>query len=158
MRSTMNKYLEKFVNDNYEKPGKALDLGAGDFGDVNGLKQRGWDCEGVDLNTGIDLEESFHSKKGPFDLVYSNYTIQKIKNKKQFVMNIFDNLKPNGYLFLHTFDKSNENGDSKLDRDAMIELLADNFTDIKTRVIESFDNEAGHKHWHKILEVTAQKK
>jgi len=154
----MNKYLENFVDANYKKPGKALDLGSGNNVDVNGLKKQGWSCEGVDLNTGVDLEKPFRSKNAPFDLVYSNYTIQKIKNKKQFVENIIDNLRPNGFVFLHTFDKSDENGNSGLDRDVMVELLADNFTDIKTRVFKSFDNDPGHKHWHKILEVTAQKK
>lgn len=154
----MNKYLEKFVDDNFKKPGKALDLGAGDFVDVKGLRKKGWDCEGVDIRAGVNLEKPFHSEDAPFDLVYSNYTIQKIKNKKQFIQNIVDNLKSGGYMFLHTFDKSDESGNSQLDRDTMIELLGDNFTSIKTRVFRYYDNEKGHRHWHKILEVTGKKK
>lgn len=158
MCSTMNKYLEKFADANFKKPGKALDLGAGGCVDVKGLKKKGWNCEGVDLKMGVNLEKPFYSANAPFDLVYSNYTIQKIKNKKQFIQNTVDNLKPDGYLFLHTFDKSDESGDSELDRDTMIELLGDNFTNLKTRVFRYYDNETDHKHWHKILEVTAQKK
>ncbi len=154
----MNKFLKNYVDEKFRKPGRALDLGSGDNTDVNGLRKIGWSCEGVDLKTGVDLEKPFHSKSTPFDLVYSNYTIQKIKNKNQFVKNIVNNLKPNGHLFLHTFDKSDKNSNSGLDQEVMAKLLADHFTNIKTRVFKVFDKEAGHKHWHMILEVTAQKK
>lgn len=154
----MNKFLKDYVSKIFKEPGKALDLGSGNNADVSGLKKQGWSCEGVDLNTGVNLEKPFYSKNAPFDLVYSNYTIQKIKNKKQFIINIVNNLKPNGRFFLHTFDKSDKNGDSRLDENAIIELLTNNFTDIKIRVFKIFDNDLGHKHWHKVLEVTAQKK
>lgn len=154
----MNKFLEDYINKELGKPGTALDLGSGDNADVRGLKKKGWDCEGVDIRSGVDLEKLFVSENAPFDFVYSNYTIQKIKNKKQFIQTIVDNLKPNGHLFLHTFDKSDENGDSGLDRKVMVGLLTDNFTNINTRSFKVYDNEAGHEHWHMILEVTAQKK
>lgn len=154
----MNKYLENFVEANFKIPGKALDLGAGNFIDVKGLTKKGWSCEGVDINIGVDLERPFHSKNAPFDLVYSNYTIQKIKNKKRFVMNIFDNLKPGGYFFLHTFDKTDKYGESGIDKEKIFELFEENFIDIKTRVFRYYDRERGHKHWHQILEATGKKK
>ena len=34
---------------------KALGLGAGDFSDINYLKQLGWQCGEVNLSTNVDL-------------------------------------------------------------------------------------------------------
>ena len=55
----MNTYLKKFIEEKFKKPGKALDLGAGDFFDVACLKQLGWKYEGVDIKTGQDFIEIF---------------------------------------------------------------------------------------------------
>ena len=68
----MNVFLEYFVSQNFPKAGKALDLGAGKFFDVARMKQLGWQCEGVDINMGVDLEQPYLSKQAPFDLVFSN--------------------------------------------------------------------------------------
>ena len=73
----MNTDLKKFIDEKFAKPGKALDLGAGDFFDVACLKQLRWKCEGVDIKKGVDLEKKFESKNKPFDLVYSNYVLHK---------------------------------------------------------------------------------
>ena len=154
----MNQYLAKFIEEKFSNPGKALDLGAGDFDDVKELKERGWDCEGVDLKTGIDLEKPYRSAKAPFDLVYSNYVIQKIKNKKQFIQTIIDNLKSDGWMFLHIFDNSDKRGNSGLGEDIIADLLGNKFKNVKMRVFDYYDSEEKHNHWHKILEVTAQKK
>lgn len=37
----MNEYLKDFVKKTFSTPGKALDLGAGDFADVKGLEKLG---------------------------------------------------------------------------------------------------------------------
>lgn len=154
----MNIYLKKFIDEKFEYPGKALDLGAGDFFDVACLKQLGWKCEGIDIKTGIDLEEPYKSKNKSFDLVYSNYVLHKLKNKKQFIQTIYDNLKNGGWVFIHTFDKSDSNSTSKLSRDYLQKLLADQgFKNIKIRLFSYYDNEESHKHWHKILEAIGQK-
>ena len=154
----MNQFLEKFIDSVFGKPGKALDLGAGLFLDVKGLKQKGWKCEGVDLNTGVDLEFPYWSENAPFDLVFSNYVLQKLKNKKQFVKTAFENLRKNSWLFIHTFDKSDKTGSSDITQESLKEILIDaGFKNIKARLIDYFDDEPGHNHWHKILEVTAQK-
>ena len=58
----MNEYLENFINTKFRKSSKALDLGAGDFCDVKNLEKLGWECEGVDLEMGIDLEKPYVSK------------------------------------------------------------------------------------------------
>jgi hypothetical protein len=68
----MNLYFKKFIEEKFKKQGKALDLGAGNFFDVNYLKQLGWKCEGVDKNVGVDL-------------VYSNYVLHKLVDREQFV-------------------------------------------------------------------------
>lgn len=154
----MNTYLKKFIEGKFKKPGKALDLGAGDFADVNFLEKLSWECEGVDIKTGINLEEYFLSKKRPFDLVFSNYLVQKIKNQQQFAKIIFDNLKEEGWFFIHTFDKTDKNSGSDLTEDYLRKiLLKQGFRNIETKVFSYYDDEAGHKHWHQILEVSGQK-
>lgn len=154
----MNKHLAEFVDRTFARPGKALDMGAGELRDVSGLEKKGWKCEGIDIKTGVDLEKPFLSSVAPFDLVYSNYVIHKISNKQQLIASAYNNLKPGGWLFLHTFDSSDKSSNSVLDKAAMTKLLKDKFSNIKTRVFDYYDNEEGHKHWHRILEVTAQKK
>ncbi|OQA52750.1 MAG: hypothetical protein BWY43_00361 [candidate division WS2 bacterium ADurb.Bin280] len=153
----MNKQLEKFIQLKFEKNASALDLGAGDFEDVNFLNRAGWKCEGVDLKTGVNLEKPYFSKSAPFDLVFSNYTLHKISNKEVFIKTAYNNLKKNGWLFIHTFDKSDENSNSDLDEKRVSALLVSRFKNIKVVIIDIFDEEEGHKHWHKVLEVTAQK-
>jgi len=154
----MNLYLKKFINEKFVKPGKALDLGAGDFSDIAYLKLSGWKCEGVDLATDVNLENHFISKDLPFDLVYSNYVIHKIKNKKQFIQTIFDNLKKEGWLFLHTFDETDKNSESNITTDYLKQLLTrGGFKNITSKIFDYYDDEKGHKHWHKILEISGQK-
>jgi trans-aconitate methyltransferase len=154
----MNIYLEKFIKEKFVKFAKALDLGAGNFYDISYLKYLGWECEGVDRINNIDLEKPYKSINSPFDLVYSNYVLQKIKNKETFVKTAYNNLKNGGWLFIHTFDKTDRNSHSNLDRKVLKNLLKnERFTDIKTNVFSFYDNNLGHKHWHKILEVSARK-
>jgi cyclopropane fatty-acyl-phospholipid synthase-like methyltransferase len=154
----MNIYLKKFIKEKFKKPGTALDLGAGDFFDVACLKQLGWKCEGVDIKTGVNLEKYYLSKKRPFDLVFSNYVIHKIQNKEQFIKTVFDNLKKDGWFFIHTFDKKDKHSKSNLTANDLRKMLSEQgFKDIKTKVFSYYDNEDGHKHWHKILEVTGKK-
>ncbi|MDP3244457.1 MAG: methyltransferase domain-containing protein [bacterium] len=154
----MNIYLEKFISGKFKKTGKALDLGAGNFFDVACLKQLGWKCEGVDKKMGVDLERLFISKNGPFDLVYSNYVMHKLKNKEQFIQIVYDNLRNGGWFFIHTFDQSDKNSNSDLSRDYLQRLLnKQGFKNIKIRLFNYYDNEEFHKHWHRILEATGQR-
>ena len=154
----MNTYLEKFINEKFKKPGKALDLGAGRFYDVVYLKYLGWKCEGVDKITGVDLEKAYKSKKAPFDLVYSNYVLQKLKNKKFFIKTAYDNLGKGGWLFIHTFDKSDKNTHLGIDKGKLVGILENQgFVDVENAVFSFYDNHLGHKHWHKILQITARK-
>lgn len=154
----MNTYLKNFIEEKFKKPGSALDLGSGDFFDVDYLKQIGWECEGVDIKTGVDLEKKFISKNNPFDLVYSNYVIHKLKNKVQFVQTIFINLKQDGWFFIHTFDKIDKNSRSDLTKKYLQKLLTrQGFKNIKIRVFSCYDSEEDHEHWHKILEAVGQK-
>lgn len=81
----MNVYLEQFIANKFKCPGKALDLGAGKFFDVACLKQMGWIGFGVDKTSGIDLEKKYLSPKKPFNLVFSNYVIHKLKNPERLV-------------------------------------------------------------------------
>ena len=154
----MNIYLKKFIDAQFKNQGKALDLGAGDFSDITYLKKLGWESEGLDIKTGVDLKKPYQSKNRPFDLVYSNYLLHKLKNKEQLIKTAYDNLKSGGWFFIHTFDKSDPNGKSDLTADFLKKLLEkQNFKNITTSIFDFYDDEAGHKHWHKILEAGAQK-
>lgn len=154
----MNNELKYFIDEKFKKPGKVLDLGAGDFFDVACLKQLRWKCDGVDIKTGIDLEKIYESENKPFDMVYSNYVLHKLKNKKQLIQTIFYNLKNGGWFFIQTFDQSDKNSKSDLSRVYLKKMLTkQGFKNIKIRVFSFYDNDEGHKHWHKILEATGQK-
>lgn len=154
----MNIYLENFIQNKFNKPGKALDLGAGKFYDVACLKQLGWKCEGVDKSTGVNLEKPYISKKRLFDLVFSNYVIQFINNKQIFINTCWNNLKKDGWLFLHAFDISDKNCKSGIEKQKMIKILEkQDFKNISGKIFSFYDNELEHKHWHRILEITAQK-
>lgn len=155
----MNIFLKNFVNKTYKTPGKALDLGAGKFSDVVFLRQLGWDVIGVDKSLGLDLEKPYALKNMPFDLVYSNYLLHKLKNKKQLIETAYNNLKSRGWLFIHTFDKSDKNSSSDIDAKDIEMLLRENkFKNISLNLINFYDDEMGHNHWHKILQAIAQKK
>lgn len=154
----MNLYMKDFVVEKFKKPGKALDLGAGDFFDVACLKQLGWKCEGVDIKTGINLENVYISKNKPFDMVFSNYVLQKLKNKEHLLQTIYNNLKDNGWFFIHTFDLSDPNSISNISKKYFRKILTEQgFRNIDIKLFSYYDNEKGHKHWHKILEATGQK-
>ncbi len=117
-----------------------------------------WECDGVDIKTRVDLEKKFDSKNKPFDLVYSNYVLHKLKNKKLFINMIFNNLKFEGWFFIHTFDQSDLNSKSKISRNDLQKLLSEQgFRNIKIKLFSYYDSEEKHKHWHKILEATGQK-
>jgi SAM-dependent methyltransferase len=155
----MNQYLSHFVQSKFSVPGKALDLGAGDFSDVKALEHRGWICDGIDFNTGVDLEFPFESEHGPYDLVFSNYVMHKIRNKHHFLQTISKNLKPGGWAFIHTFDASDESGPSSgITESSIRRMLGENgFGDVQTKLIRFFDDEEGHHHWHVILEAFCRK-
>ncbi|MHA1659295.1 MAG: class I SAM-dependent methyltransferase [Promethearchaeota archaeon] len=154
----MNIYLENFIKDKFEKSGKALDLGAGRFFDVVCLKQLGWKCEGIDKNTGVDLEKPYISDEKPFDLVYSNYVLHFLKNRQQLIDTAYKNLKNGGWLFLHTFDESDKICKSGINKQEIIKILnKKGFKNISGKIFSFYDNDLKHKHWHRILEITAQK-
>ena len=93
-----------------------------------------WECDGVDIKTRVDLEKKFDSKNKPFDLVYSNYVLHKLKNKKLFINMIFNNLKFEGWFFIHTFDQSDLNSKSKISRNDLQKLLSEQgFRNIKIK-------------------------
>ncbi len=154
----MNPFLGKFVKKSFSAPGKALDLGAGTLTDVAGLKKLGWEAVGVDIKTGTDLEKPFFSDAAPFDLVYSNYVLHKLKNRAQLIRTAYDNLKEGGRFFLHTFDASDKQSASDLTIEKIGGLLNDSgFAEIAAEVIDRYDDEAGHDHWHRILQATARR-
>lgn len=155
----MNKYLRSFVNIKFEKPGKSLDLGAGKLRDVKGLRQMRWRAEGVDLKTGVNLEKPYQSPNRPFDLVVCNYVIQKLKNKDRLLKTASRNLRKGGWLFLHTFDRTDQNSNSDLTRTRLKAMLRRaGFERISARLFPLYDHEPGHKHWHKVIEIHARKK
>jgi len=156
----MNTFLIKFVKKKFTKPGKSLDLGAGKCSNVALLNDLGWKCKGVDKNIGIDLNYVYQDPaKGSFDLVFSTYVLHKLRKPQNLIKTAFTNLRNKGWLFIQTFDKSDKTGSSSFSKNSIHEMLkSEGFVKIKTKVYKFYDNERGHKHWHKILEATAQKK
>ena len=106
--NNMNPELKDFVTKYFTRVGKALDLGCGDGTDFKGLEEMGWKCDGVDIITGTDLNEVYLSQNAPYDLIYSNYVIQKLKAPESLIKTIEINIKKGGKFFLHTFDESDE--------------------------------------------------
>ena len=153
----MNKRLLKFVKEKFNIPASALDLGMGKGEDVEGLKTIGWKVEGVDKEKGVDLNNPYVAIE-PVDLVYSNFVIQFIENKEVFLKTCFNNLKEGGWLFIQTFDESDEIMKKKFKEEELRNLLSSYFKDIKIEKFKYFDDQDGHNHWHVILEATGRKK
>jgi ubiquinone/menaquinone biosynthesis C-methylase UbiE len=152
----MNKRLIQFIND-IGTVQTALDLGAGTGVDVANLNTLGIKAEGVDLKTGVDLEQPYLSPNAPFDFVYSCFVIHKLKNRCVLVSTMKQNVKRGGYVLIHTFDVSDPLSTSDLSEYTLRTLLgAFGFVDILTRTFEVWDDEEGHNHYHTILEATAR--
>ena len=155
----MNPELKHFVTEYFSKSGKALDLGCGDGTDVEGLKKMGWGCDGVDIITGLDLNEVYSSPNAPYDLVYSNYVIQKLKTPESLIKTIELNLKKGGKFFLHTFDESDEIAKKTYTKESIRELFRGTSIQLEScEVFQVWDDEAGHQHYHQILQITGIKK
>lgn len=154
----MNRFLDEFVRNKFVSPGKALDLGAGDFKDVRFLRNEGWVVEGVDKKYGTDLEKPYLSEVAPFNLVYSNYVLQRISDKEAFIRTAFDNLRDGGWIFIHTFDKSDKVLKSSLDKEILCSMLKNQgFRDIDVRSFDVRDDAPGHHHMHCVLQASARK-
>ncbi len=129
-------------------------MGAGDFKDVKDLTLLKWDCIGIDKNSGVNLELPYFSERLENDLVFSNYVLHLINNKQQIINTAYKYLRKNGWVFLHTFDKSDISNKSNISEEALREMLEkEGFRNIQTSVFNFKDED----HQHRILEATAQK-
>ena len=155
----MNPELKEFVKKEFKSPGKALDLGCGDGADIAGLEELGWKCDGVDIETGTDLNDIYVSEKTPYDFVYSNYLIHKLNNPKSLVETIQKNLKPGGKFFLHTFDESDEFARNSFTKESLRGLFENTTLNVEScEVLKVWDDEPGHNHYHHILQISGIKK
>lgn len=154
----MNTRLYELLKD-MPRPGSALDLGAGDGADVRMLELMGWHCVGIDKKTGTNLNERYLSPDAPFDVVYSNFVMHKLKRPAVLLETAFANLRPGGTVFIQTFDESDPISSSTL-TPAILERMAleTGFTEVKTDVFDLYDIEPGHGHTHRILEIVAVKR
>jgi len=73
-----------------------------------------------------------------------------------FVRTVYENLKDDGCFFIHTFEKNDSVITTGMSQDSLRELLEkQGFRNIKIKIFDHYDK--GHKHWHKILEVSGHK-
>ncbi len=155
----MNPRLKQFAKKHFSRGGKALDLGCGDGTDVDGLREIGWECDGVDILTGTDLNEVYLSPNAPYDLVYSNYVIQKLDTPESLIKTIENNTKDGGRFFLSTFDASDETAKKKYTRQSIEEMFKNTALEPEScELIQVWDDEIGHQHYHQILQVSGVKK
>ena len=154
----MNPELKEFVLREFPVAGKALDLGCGLEVDMRGLRELGWMCDGVDLLTGVDLNYLYQSENAPYDLVYSNYVIQKLVRSKVLVFSIAKNLKSGGKFFIHTFEMADEVAKKRFTEESLRSLFVDTALEIEScKQFKICDDEPGHMHYHHILEVTGKR-
>ncbi len=150
--------LKEYIKTNLPKTGKALDLGCGDRTEVDELEKLGWNCDGVDIVTGTDLNEVYSSKNAPYDFIYSNYVIQKLNTPESLVKTIEENLRDGGKFFIHTFDESDEYANKKYSKEAIKKMFENSPLEIEScEKNEVFDEEPGHEHFHQILQVSGFK-
>jgi trans-aconitate methyltransferase len=154
----MDERLKKFIKTKFDSPAKALDLGYGKGEDLQELKYEGWEVEGVDLPD-FDLNYFYKSEKAPFDLVYSNFVIQFIQNKDNFIKTCYHNLSPGGWLVIQTMDEEDEimPTDKKMNKHQLERLLEKKFIEINTKKYSVFEENPGHNHWHMVLFCQAKK-
>jgi predicted TPR repeat methyltransferase len=148
----MDERLKKFIDANFSSPGKALDLGCGEGKDLRALRDAGWEVEGVDMPE-VDLNYFYKSEKTPFDLIYSNFVIQFIQNKENFIKTCHYNLSDKGWLVIQTMDEADETmpADKKMKKRELKDLLKEKFKKIDIKKHSVFDKDPGHNHWHVVL-------
>jgi SAM-dependent methyltransferase len=97
----------------FAAPGRVLDFGcgAGDF--LVELRERGWDCHGVELNAqaiavarerGLDVRRAIDGPDGfpdaGFDYVRANHSLEHVLDPRATLAEMFRVLKPGGTLFI----------------------------------------------------------
>ena len=98
----------------FDNPGKILDIGCGSGQFLSKMKDKGWDCYGVevssdaseignksaDLNifTGSLVDASFPSNH--FEYIRSNHSFEHVYNPNETMSEIYRILKPGGKLFI----------------------------------------------------------
>jgi SAM-dependent methyltransferase len=97
----------------FDRPGSVLDFGcgAGDF--LIELRERGWDCHGVELNAGaiaaargrgLDVRRSIDGPDGyadaAFDYVRANHSLEHVLDPRTILSEMYRVLKPGGTLFI----------------------------------------------------------
>lgn len=155
----MNEDLIQFVKKYFPLPGKAYDLGYGNGEDIIRLKYDAWDVIGLDKKDGIDLENPLPETHDA-DLVYSNFCLQFINNKKTFMVSCNSLLKTGGYLFIQTMHPEDKvMKQYTVDPNELYDLIRNTgFELIQIHKFEKLDTDHDEPHTHVILEATAIKR
>lgn len=154
----MNPQLLEFVQNAFLKPGKALDLGCGDQTDMHGLEKIGWTCDGVDIKTGVDLNFLYLSDASPYDLVYTNFVIQKLEKPEVLVETIARNLDSGGKFFVQTFHPTDPYADIAFTEQELTQLLEASGLEVDEVAFFPFDEGAPDFHHHMVLQAFGKKR
>jgi SAM-dependent methyltransferase len=105
--------LEKYISS-----GKMLDIGAAAGFIMQGFKDSGWVCTGLEpnqnmtqyANSNLDLnviqgDIEHYSSKETFDLVSMIQVVGHFYDLNQALQNIYNHIKPNGYLLVESWDR-----------------------------------------------------
>ena len=153
----MNQQLLEFVQDNFSEPSRALDLGCGDGTDMRGLEKVGWACDGVDIKTGVDLNLPYLSGEAPYDLVYTNFVIQKLEKPEILAETIANNLSSSGKFFIQTFHTKDPYTGRPFSEQELAQLLSSSGLAAEKVTVFPFDEGAPDFHHHIILQVSGKK-
>lgn len=106
----------------FDRPGRVLDFGCGAGEFLLRMRERGWECAGVEINAGardaarrvgLDVRPSLGGQEGfpaaQFDYVRANHSLEHVTDPAAVLREMWRVLKPGGTLFVGVPTTTSEN-------------------------------------------------